>query len=118
MRNTKGKKWFYGDSEMYFGLFDSINNCIIHENRTTCRPAVHYQHRYHLHGLYLGNTCITSDRLSMWSIDGPSHGPCEQGYNFTISWKKNLSSVQSTALGLYNFKVAPQKMLSYIAEFV
>ena len=42
----------------------------------------------------------------------------QTGYNFTVSWRKLVDGVSKSALGLFNFKVAPMRILSYQAELL
>jgi hypothetical protein len=58
------------------------------------------------------------DRLFVWNTQGQTQLQTTGGFNFSLTWRHSLSGVFATALGLYNFKVAPHYVLSYRAELL
>lgn len=68
-------------------------------------------------GLYLGTFILTSDRFTPWNANGTANGPTPGGHNFTLTWRSTLPSVLSASLTLYNFKTAPNSILSFRTSF-
>ena len=57
-----------------------------------------------------------SDRIFLWSTNGPDHRQSAGGYSFSLTWRSALPGVHASALGIFNFKTGPNSILSFRAE--
>ena len=86
--------------------------------RPTCRPSVSTLNCIECSRTLPRYPLLYLDKINLLSTSGPSYGPLSGGYNFSLTWRHNLTGVHSTALGLYNFKTGGGKILDFNAELL